>query len=73
MFRACMDWAEENGARRIVIETNTQLGPALHIYRKHGFREMPVENSPFARADIGFVYTVPDSSVTLLDRSARCE
>ena len=44
--------ARAAGARRIVLETNSRLAPALHVYRKLGFRPAPRHaGSIYARTD----------------------
>lgn len=41
---------------RIIIVSNRKCVQALHLYRKNGFVEIPVdkEKFPFERADIAF-------------------
>ncbi len=34
--------ARELGAKRVLILSNTRLGPALHLYRAFGFHEIPI-------------------------------
>lgn len=55
-LKACMEYAKEKGVHRIIIVSNRKCVRALHLYRKNGFVEMPVdkEKFPFARADIAF-------------------
>ncbi|KAA2217341.1 MULTISPECIES: GNAT family N-acetyltransferase [Maribacter] len=44
---------KRNQWERIELYSSTILKPALHIYRKFGFREVILENnSPYARSDI---------------------
>lgn len=41
------------GARKVVIVSNTRLGPAIRLYEKHGFVRVPLEaDSRYLRADI---------------------
>jgi len=40
------------GAKRIWLESNRKLTPALSLYEKLGFREIPITYTPYARADI---------------------
>ncbi|MCD8160459.1 MAG: GNAT family N-acetyltransferase [Clostridiales bacterium] len=58
VFRACMDWALDHGAKRLFILSNSRLKPALHIYEKFGFREVRLDNYEYVRGDIAFEYTV---------------
>ena len=55
-LRACIDYARERGVDRVIIVTNTNCVQAIHLYRKFGFVEMPVdkEKFPFDRANIAF-------------------
>lgn len=38
LMEAAISWARERKARRILLESNTVLEPAIALYRKHGFR-----------------------------------
>lgn len=60
VFKACMDACIERGAKKIKIISNTRLKPALHIYEKFGFKEVPLDDElhGYARADIQFEYIV---------------
>lgn len=53
-FSACLDWAVSHDANRIVIVSNRKCVHALSIYRRFGFKEIPVDKElfPFERADI---------------------
>lgn len=46
-----IDAARHSGATKIVLYSNTRLVPALNLYRKLGFREVPVDG-PYQRSDI---------------------
>lgn len=35
-----------------MIVTNTVLAAAVHLYRKHGFREVPITNPEYERVNI---------------------
>jgi GNAT superfamily N-acetyltransferase len=53
LVAAAIDKAREMGMRRIYIETNSKLGPALKLYRDAGFRPLAqAVPSPYARSDI---------------------
>lgn len=60
VFRACMDYAIAHGAQKLTLISNRRLKPALHIYKKFGFQEIPLQKDywGFDRADIEFEYTV---------------
>ena len=53
LVTGAIETAREMGMRRVYIETNSVLGPALKLYRDAGFQ--PLKNaqpSPYARADV---------------------
>jgi putative acetyltransferase len=53
LVEAVVAFARESGARRLMLVSNTRLGPALGLYRKHGFREVPLDpGNGYSRADI---------------------
>jgi ribosomal protein S18 acetylase RimI-like enzyme len=46
-------FAQEIGARRVIIVSNTILAPALKLYRKHGFVEVPMaDDGRYRRANV---------------------
>ena len=47
-----IETAKRLGAKRIWLESNRKLEPALSLYRKLGFKETPITYTPYARADI---------------------
>ena len=47
-----MEYAKKHGAEKVVIETNSALKPAVHIYEKYGFKSVPIEKTDFARVDL---------------------
>jgi GNAT superfamily N-acetyltransferase len=53
LMSACVERARAAGARRLYLETNSVLAPALSLYRSFGFKQIaPPEPSPYARADV---------------------
>lgn len=47
--------ARSLGARRLVLESSTRLGSAVHLYEQLGFEHLPTERrpqSPYSRADV---------------------
>ena len=55
LLMAAIAWAQEQGAKRLYLESNSRLTPALHLYESVGFRHLPPERrpvSPYARADV---------------------
>lgn len=55
-LKACIDYAREKQLPKIIIVSNRKCSQALHLYRKYGFYEIPVDKKrfPFERADIAF-------------------
>jgi ribosomal protein S18 acetylase RimI-like enzyme len=53
LMRAAIAHARRAGAHRIMLVSNTRLAPALALYRKFGFTDVPLEPGiEYARADI---------------------
>lgn len=48
----CIDFARQNDFKKIILYSNRTLKPALHLYRKYGFKEVEMEGDLFTRADI---------------------
>lgn len=55
-LKACIDYAKDIQLEKIIIVSNRKCEHAVHLYRKFGFKEIPVdkEKFPFERADIAF-------------------
>lgn len=54
VFEAAMKWAEDHGAKRLCIISNSKLKAALHIYHKYGFQEIKLGDYEYVRGDIAF-------------------
>jgi GNAT superfamily N-acetyltransferase len=53
LMEAAIAWTREAGGRRLVLVSNTRLAPALALYRKHGFVEVPLDDAEgYQRANI---------------------
>jgi ribosomal protein S18 acetylase RimI-like enzyme len=50
--RACIAKAKSEGAKKLFLESNTILVPAINLYRKLGFREVAKRPSPYERCNI---------------------
>jgi GNAT superfamily N-acetyltransferase len=48
----CLDKAKELKARKIFLYSNSQLTPALELYKKYGFEHVDASNSPLLTADV---------------------
>lgn len=55
-LKACIEYARDKKVQRILIVSNRKCTHAVHLYRKLGFEEIPVDKAqfPFERADIAF-------------------
>lgn len=49
---AVLEKAKTLGAKTVFLESNTILAPAINLYRKLGFVEIPIETSPYERSNI---------------------
>ena len=49
---SCIEKARDMGMDRLILFSNRVLKNAIHIYRKTGFVEIPVEPGTYGRADI---------------------
>ena len=54
VIEPCMKWAIDHGAKRLFILTNSSLKAAIHVYEKHGFREIKLDDYQYERGDIAF-------------------
>jgi GNAT superfamily N-acetyltransferase len=50
--KAAIDKARELGAHKLILLSHRSLVPALHVYQKLGFREVPCAPNSYQRADI---------------------
>ncbi|MFV5693171.1 GNAT family N-acetyltransferase [Flavobacterium sp. LT1R49] len=48
----CMDIAEKEGIKKLILYSNRKLLPAIHLYEKFGFVEIALEDGVYERADI---------------------
>ena len=52
MLDFCIEKAKALQATRIILYSNTMLLPAIHLYKKYGFVEVPNNNSEYKRSNI---------------------
>lgn len=53
LMNACIKMAEEKKWKRLFLYSNTLLVPAIQLYRRYGFIEIPLElNSHYSRTNI---------------------
>lgn len=52
LAQAIIEKAKSLGAKKIYLESNTVLKPAISLYQKLGFQKVLGRNSPYARSNI---------------------
>lgn len=53
LMQHTLDFARNQGYKKLIIYSNRKLENAIFIYRKFGFQEISIEsNNPYARGDI---------------------
>jgi GNAT superfamily N-acetyltransferase len=52
LLRTCLQKAKDLKAIKLELFSNHQLKTALRLYESHGFRQIPVVDSPFVTADV---------------------
>lgn len=52
LLEYCLRFAEEQSIEKLILYSNTKLRSAIHLYKKYGFREIPLEPGLYERADI---------------------
>jgi N-acetylglutamate synthase-like GNAT family acetyltransferase len=53
LMQHTLNFARNKAWKKLIIYSNRKLENAIHIYKKYGFREIPIgENNPYARGDI---------------------
>ena len=52
LLKHCLELAEQKGIKKLIIYSNRKLLPAIYLYMKFGFQEIPLEEGNYERADI---------------------
>jgi GNAT superfamily N-acetyltransferase len=53
LIESVIDFARQAGAEKLILVSNTRLGPAIKLYEKHGFRSVPITDAgDYSRVDI---------------------
>ncbi len=53
LMSRCVEYFKQQGIRKVFLESHSKLAPALSLYRKHGFIDVPRDpDSLYARADV---------------------
>lgn len=64
LMERSIEYAWENGTKRVFLESHRSLGPAISLYRKFGFVEVPTDpNSEYSRADIRMELALVDANL----------
>lgn len=64
LIEACIRYAVEEGRSNITLDSNTKQIAAINLYRKYGFREVPLDpNSPYARVNIRMELALPPANM----------
>lgn len=63
LMEHCIDFAQNMRLNKLILYSNTLLENAIHIYKKKGFKEIPVEkNCPYKRSNIKMELLLVDKS-----------
>ena len=53
LMMACIEYAKNNDVKRLFLDSNTKLAPAISLYNKVGFKEISVpSHTPYERCNI---------------------
>lgn len=52
LMETCIAAAKHAGVKMVMLYSNTKLSPAIRLYRKYGFVEVPLEPGPYKRSNI---------------------
>ena len=52
LLEFAIDQAKQLGAQKLILFSNTKLSPAIHLYKKYCFTEVPIGASEYKRSDI---------------------
>lgn len=52
LLEHCLNFAKNHRIETLILYSNTQLAPAIHLYRKYGFYEIEMEKGLYERANI---------------------
>lgn len=52
LLEHCLKIAKQKGIKKLILYSNRKLSPALYLYQKFGFKEGPLEEGIYERADI---------------------
>lgn len=58
LMETCITFAKNKNAKKIFLLSNRKLNPAISLYRKFNFLEVPIVETDYARADIQMELTL---------------
>ena len=61
MMKFCIEEAQRLNIKKLMLYSNTKLKPAVHLYEKYGFKEVPLENSEYRRSNIKMEISLSNS------------
>ena len=62
---ALIEYARRHGVKRLFLEGNTRLEASIALYRKLGFREIPLEGKTYERCDILMELILDDETAVI--------
>jgi len=52
LMDTALSFARARGGDRVILFTNSSLLPAIHLYRKYGFKEVPLVDNEYEESDM---------------------
>jgi N-acetylglutamate synthase-like GNAT family acetyltransferase len=52
LMEGCISFARKKGIKKIILLSNRSLTPAITLYSKFGFKEVPLDPTDYSRANI---------------------
>lgn len=53
MMQFCLDFSQGKGWKKLILYSNTSLENSIHIYKKFGFKQVPIDGTnPYDRGNI---------------------
>ncbi len=52
LLEHALRYAKENGTKKVILYSHTSLKSAIHLYKKFGFVEVPLDAGHYQRSDI---------------------
>ena len=47
LMKTCLNYTKQVGRKKIILESNTKLTAAINLYKKFGFKEIPLDQNTF--------------------------